>query len=298
MAKQDFYEILGVSKSASPDELKRAYRKLALQYHPDKNKTKEAEEKFKEINQAYEVLSDPQKRQTYDQVGRAGFEQGAGAGGPFGGFGGTQSGQYGPFTYTYSSGGPFGNTQGGDGASFDFGGFSDPFEIFEQFFGGGYARRKPRYSITIDFMEAVSGTTKKVSIDGKTQTIKIPAGVDSGSRIQFPNYDVVVSVRYNNKFRREGNDILTEKVISLPLAVLGGTVDVETVHGNVKLKVPAGTQPDTLVRIKGKGVPRVRGSGSGDHFGRVKLQIPNRINNRQKELLHEFEEESKKKRWF
>ncbi len=286
--KRDFYEILGVSKTATPEELKRAYRKLALEYHPDKNKTKEAEEKFKEINQAYEVLSDPQKKSTYDQVGRAGFEQGAG-GGP-GGFGG-QGGQYGPFTYSYSSGG---NAQG-----FDFGaGGADPFDIFEQFFGGGFAKRKPRYSIAIDFLEAIKGVTKRVTIDGKAQNIKIPAGVDNGSRIQFPDYEVVVSVRANSKFHREGNDILTEKQIPLSLAILGGTVDVETVHDVVKLKVPAGTQPDSLIRIKGKGVPRVRGGGVGDHFVRIKIVIPAKISSRQKELIEEFEKESKKRSWF
>jgi DnaJ-class molecular chaperone len=144
MANADFYKVLGISKSASPDEIKKAYRKLALQYHPDRNKGKEAEEKFKEVNQAYEVLSDPQKRQTYDQFGSAAFEQGGptgqgpfGAGGPFGGFGGQQ----GPFTYTYTTGG-----QGPQGFDFGGGGFSDPFEIFEQFFGGaspfGRAQRR------------------------------------------------------------------------------------------------------------------------------------------------------------
>lgn len=289
--KKDFYEILGVSKTATADELKRAYRKLALEYHPDKNKSKEAEEKFKEINQAYEVLSDPQKRATYDQVGRAGFDAGAGAGGgPFGGFGQGSAG-YGPFSYSYSSG-------GGQGFNFDFGGGTDPFEIFEQFFGGGFARRKPRYSIAIDFMEAIKGVTKKVSIDGKTQNIKIPAGVDSGSRIQFPEFDVVVQVRSNKNFHREGYDILTEKVITLSQAVLGDEVDIDTVHGSVKLKIPAGTQPNVLIRIKGKGVPHVRGKGNGDHYVRVKIQIPIKINNKQKELIREFDEEGKKKSWF
>ena len=146
MAK-DYYQILGVTKQASETEIKKAYRKLALQYHPDRNKgDKELEKKFKEVTKAYEVLSDPQKKQTYDQFGEAAFEQGGqGAGGPFGGFGG----QGGPFTYTYSTGG-----QGG----FDFGGFSDPFEIFEQFFGGAspfgsaQARRRPVYSLTIDYL--------------------------------------------------------------------------------------------------------------------------------------------------
>jgi len=288
-SKKDFYETLGVSKSASADDLKRSYRKLAMEYHPDKNKTKEAEEKFKEINQAYEVLSDPQKRSTYDQVGHAGFNQGAGggAGGPFGG---QQGGQYGPFTYSYSGG----NAQG-----FDFGaGGADPFDIFEQFFGGGFAKRKPRYSIAIDFLEAVKGVTKRVTIDGKSQNIKIPAGVDNGSRIQFPDYEVVVSVRANSKFHREGNDILTEKQIPLSVAILGGTIDVDTVHDVVKLKVPAGTQSDSLIRIKGKGVPKVRGGGNGDHFVRIKVVIPAKISSRQKELIEEFEKESKKRTWF
>lgn len=288
--KKDFYEILGVSKTASADDLKRAYRKLALEYHPDKNKSKEAEEKFKEINQAYEVLSDPQKRTTYDQVGRAGFDAGAGRGGAGGPFGGTQGGQYGPFTYSYST--------GGEAQGFDFGGGADPFEIFEQFFGGGFAKRKPRYSITLDFMEAVKGVTKRVNIDGKAQNIKIPAGVDNGSRIQFPEYDVVVQVRMDRKFHREGYDILTEKEINVAQAVIGDTVDVETVYGSVKLKIPAGTQPNVLIRIKGKGVPHVRGRGHGDQFVRIKVQIPTKINSRQRELIQEFTEEGKKKSWF
>src|SRR5690242_20290438 len=183
MAEKDYYSLLGVSKSATAQEIKTAYRKLALQYHPDRNKgDKAAEEKFKEVTKAYEVLGDAQKRQTYDQFGAAAFEQGGpGAGGPFGGFGGPfgggQGGQYGPFTYTYS-------TNGGQGGGFDFGGFSDPFDIFEQFFGGaspfGRAARRPVYAVSIDFMEAVKGVTKKVSIDGKQESIKIPAGVDNG----------------------------------------------------------------------------------------------------------------------
>lgn len=286
--KKDFYEVLGVSKTASNDELKKAYRKLALEYHPDKNKTKEAEERFKEINQAYEVLSDPQKRSTYDQVGRANYDQATNGGGQPGG----QGGQYGPFTYSY------GNSQGSQGFNFDFGGGTDPFEIFEQFFGGGYSRRKPRYSIMIDFSEAVKGTTKRVTIDGKQQTIKIPAGVDEGSRIQFPNYEIVVSVRSDPKFQREGYNIVTEQKVNLSDAILGAIVEVSTVSGNVKLKIPAGTQPDTIIRIKGKGVPHVRGGGRGDHYVRVKIEIPKKITARQKELLTEFEEEGKKRHWF
>src|SRR5579862_2546627 len=203
---KDYYDILGVSKSATQQEIKSAYRKLALKYHPDRNKTKEAEEKFKEVTKAYEVLGNEEKRKTYDQFGAAAFEQGAagqgpfgGAGGPFGGFGGAQGGQgggqYGPFTYTYSS----------NGQGFDFGGFSDPFEIFEQFFGGGAARpRRSVYSISISFKEAVHGVEKDVSINGKNQKIKIPAGVDRGSRIRFDAYDIVVDVIPDSKFVREG----------------------------------------------------------------------------------------------
>ena len=171
MAK-DYYESLGISKTATQEEIKKAYRKLALEYHPDRNKTKEGEEKFKEVTKAYEVLGDPKKRQTYDQFGAAAFE-GGGAGQPgqgpfggFGGFGGQQSGNYGPFTYSYSTGG-------------DGGGFSDPFDIFEQFFGGGspfgrQRERRPVYSIQITFKDAVHGAQKEVTIDGKKQKLKFP----------------------------------------------------------------------------------------------------------------------------
>lgn len=292
---KDYYEILGVPKKASLDEIKRAYRKLALQYHPDRNKTKEGEEKFKEVNKAYEVLSDSQKRQAYDQFGSAAFEQGSGQGpfsGPFGGR--TQTGRYGPFTYTYSTGGP---------SEFDFGGFSDPFEIFEQFFGGGSpfgARsRRPVYSLTIDFMEAVKGTTKQVNIDGKSQTIKIPAGVDDGSRIRFGDYDIVVDVRPDKRFQREGYDIITEKEISFAKAVLGDVISVETVDDEVKLRIPPSTQPNTVFRLREKGVPHLRGSGRGDHYVRIKVVVPKHLTNRQKDLLEQFEEEGiKKKGWF
>lgn len=289
---KDFYQVLGVSKSASADEIKKAYRKLALQFHPDKNKTKEGETKFKEVTKAYEVLSDVQKRQTYDQFGAAAFEQGGpggqGAGGPFGG---AQGGQYGPFTYTYTSNG--GNT--------DFGGFSDPFDIFEQFFGGAspFGRRQQRevYSLRIDFMEAVKGTQKKVDLGGKVQTIKIPAGVDDGSRIRFGDADVIINVTPDKKFKREGYDVVSEENLSFAQAALGGEISVETVEGKVKLKILQGTQPDTIIRLKGKGIVHVRGSGKGDHYVRIKIIIPKNLSSRQKELLKEFDS-SKKSGWF
>src|SRR3990167_2761511 len=292
MAK-DYYSILGVSKSASAADIKKAYRKLALEYHPDRNKSKEAHEKFKEINKAYEVLSDAKKRETYDQFGEAAFEQGAG-GGPFGGgFGGQNTGQYGPFTYTYST----------NGGNFDFGGFSDPFEIFEQFFGGANpfgrtTQQRPTYSIEIDFMEAIKGATKKVSIDGKTQTIKIPAGVDSGSRVRFGTYDVLIDVSPHSKFKREGYDVVTEEEITFPQASLGTELNIETVSDPVKLRIPSGTQPGTIIRLAQKGIPHVRGAGRGDHYVRIKITIPKNLTSRQKELLKEFDKEKTKRGWF
>ncbi len=293
---KDYYETLGVAKSATADEIKKAYRKLAMENHPDRNKTKEGEAKFKEVTKAFEVLSNEEKKKQYDQFGHQAFEQGAGQG-PFGGaqggpFGG-QGGQYGPFTYTYSNGG------GGQG---DFGGFSDPFEIFEQFFGGGFGQRqrRPAYSISISFDEAVHGTEKKVTIDGKSQKIKIPAGVDSGNRIRFETYDVVVDVQPSSKFQRQGYDIVSDRELSFAQVAIGGEIEVETVEGPIKIRVPAGTQPNTLIRLSGKGVKHVRGSGKGDHYVRIKITIPKKLSHKQKELLEEFEKESSKsgKSWF
>jgi DnaJ-class molecular chaperone len=298
---KDYYQILGITKSASSAEIKKAYRKLALQYHPDRNKSKDAEGKFKEVTKAYEVLSDPQKKQTYDQFGSAAFEQGAGqgpfgAGGPFGGFG-QQGGRQGPFSYTYTTGG------GDGGEGFDFGGFNDPFEIFEQFFGGaspfGRQQRRQTYSLTIDFLEAVHGATKKVTIDGKTQTIKIPAGVDEGSRIRFGDYDIVVSVNRDKRFQREGFDIIGIKEISFAQAALGAEVNIETIDGDLKLKIPSGTQPGMTIRLREKGVPHLHGSGRGDHYIRIKVAVPKHLTKTQKELLEEFEKDSgKKSGWF
>ena len=298
---KDYYQALGVSKTASEDEIKKAYRKLALQYHPDRNKTKEAEGKFKEVTKAYEVLSDPAKKQTYDQFGHAAFEGasaggfgGPGQGGPFGG--GFSQGQ-GPFSYSYSTGGD-------GGAGFDFGGFNDPFEIFEQFFGGSSpfgarSQRRQVYSLTLDFLEAVQGVTKKVTIDGRSQTIKIPAGVDEGSRIRFGDYDLVISVNPDSKFQREGFDIIGNREISFAQAALGGEIDIETIDGDLKIKIPGGTQPGTAIRLRGKGVQHLHGSGRGDHYLRIKVTVPKHLTGKQRELLEEFQQQSKdKKSWF
>jgi DnaJ-class molecular chaperone len=282
---KDYYQILGVAKGATRDEIKKAYRKLALEFHPDRNKTKEGELKFKEVTKAYEVLSNEEKRKTYDQFGHAAFEQGggAGAGGPFGGAGGRQ----GPFSYSYSS--------NGQNANFDFGGGVDPFDIFEQFFGGGspfgQQSRRPTYSVTISFSEAVHGVEKNVTIDGKAQKIKIPAGVDSGSAIRFQDYDVAIRVTADARFARDGYDIVSEQEISYAQAALGAEISVETVGEKVKIKIPAGTQPGMLVRLSGRGVPRLQGSGRGDHYVRIKISVPKKLTRRQKELLEDLQKE-------
>lgn len=298
MAK-DFYEILGVPRSATDVDIKRAYRKLALQWHPDRNKTPEANEKFKEINKAYEVLSDEKKKQVYDQYGESAFQPGSGFGAGSGNWGGQpQSGQYGPFTYTYSTGGsPF--------EGVDIGGFSDPFEIFEAFFGGSpfgrraSAKQRSLYRLTIDFMEAVKGVEKTVELEGKRRTIKIPAGVDNGSRIRFDDFDILLQVQPDSRFKREDYDLITDMDIGFSQAVLGDIVSVPTIDGPLKVKVAPGTQPSSFIRLKGKGVPHVRGTGRGDQYVRLKVVVPAKVNNRQKELLKQFDVESKnKKGWF
>lgn len=278
---KDYYETLGVSKNASASEIKQAYRKKALEWHPDKHQGKDkttAEAKFKEINQAYEVLRDPQKKQTYDQFGHNAFNQGAaGAGNPFGG----GSYRQGPFTYTYSTTGS------------DFGGFSDPFEIFEQFFGGGFGtarqRQKPVYVINIDFMEAVRGFEKQVKIDGQNKKIKIPAGVDDNSRVRFNDFDILVSVKPHPKFKRRGQDIFIDERISFSQAALGATIMVETINGPVKLKVHPGTQPGSLVRLRGRGVPFLHSRENGDQYVRFVVEVPRKLTREQRQILTELE---------
>ena len=295
--KRDFYEVLGVSKSASADEMKKAYRKLALEWHPDRNKATNAAEKFKEINEAYAILSDPQKKQTYDQFGHAPFQPGGGGGAPGGGspFGGG-FGQQGPFSYSYSTSGgsPFGGF-GGD--------FIDPFEIFEQFFGGGGgrsgARRRPHpaYEVEIDFMDAVKGVTRDIHVprgeagDGSVKkTIKIPPGVDNGSRIRFDEFDLVIAVKADKDFQRDGDDIHVERAIPFSLAALGGAIQIPTIDDSVTIRIQPGTQAGTLIRLRGKGVPHVRGNGRGDQYVKIQLHVPTHLSRRQREILEELEE--------
>jgi len=290
MAKRDYYEILGVTKNASDVEIKSAYRKLARQHHPDIDKSAGAGEKFKELSEAYQVLSDPQKKSSYDQFGHA-------APNPFGA-GGQQ--------YSWSSSGG-----AGPNIQFDFGGFEDPFELFEQIFGGagfgGFSRRRPTYQLNITFDEAIHGVAKEVEIESRNQSgrlerkrmkIKVPAGVDNGTKMRFGDMDIAFNVGRSAEFLREGADIFSEIKVSIPQLVLGDVFEVTTVQGKVKVKVPPGTQPGSLVKLKGKGAPRING-GHGDHYVRVNLDVPQHPSKQEKQLYEElYNLSSKKKGWF
>ena len=288
MDKTDYYSILGVSKDATGADIKKAYRKLALEWHPDKNKSPGAEEKFKEINEAYEILSDPKKKEAYDQFGHAAFDPSAG---PFGGQGGrTYTSRQGPFTYTYTTsngGSPFGE--------FDFGfeGFSDPFDIFEQFFGGA-ARARQRnlntYRIDLTLKEAYEGVQKEVNVEGRKQKIKIPAGVTEGQRIKFQNFFLLINIIEDEKFQLDGHDIYLTQKISYSTAVLGGQIEVQVINDKLKLKIRPGTQSGTLVRVRGKGMPIVHSRQRGDLYIRIQIEVPIKLSREQKNRIKDLKD--------
>ena len=291
-AKSDYYDILGVSKDATQADMKKAYRKQALEWHPDKHKDNKdtAEKRFKEINEAYQILSDTEKRKAYDQFGHAAFSPGgapAGAPGGFSGFGGQSP--FGGTWKVYTSGG----SQGGSPfAGFDF---SDPFDIFEQFFGGSpfrvrQGRSMPRYSITIDFMDAIEGTEKEVNLNGKKRKIKIPAGVDEGSRIRFDDFILSIDVRPHDIFERDGADIFVKVIIPYSLAVLGGQTEVPTIDGTVKIRIRSGTRSGTMMRLRGKGAPYLRKRGMGDEYVRLVVAVPEKLTREQKKLVEEMKD--------
>jgi len=279
---RDLYDILGLSKSASAAEIKSAYRKLALKWHPDRNKEADAHEKFKEINEAYEVLSSSEKKSKYDQFGHAAFGGGTG-------FNPNGSASGNPFSSYYSTGGNinFEDLFGGQG------GFSDPFDIFSAFFGGGTQGRrqaKPHYSLKIEFMEAANGTEKTIVHQGKQYTVKVPAGIDEGNRIRYDAFDVSFEIRNSPIFKREGNDVIVNHEIPLTLAILGGETVVPTLSGDLKVRVGSGTQPETVIRLSGKGIKHLQSSRHGDLYIRYVIKIPTRLSGQQKNLLREFEE--------
>ncbi|MEN9327289.1 MAG: hypothetical protein RI947_97 [Candidatus Parcubacteria bacterium] len=285
---KDYYEILGLKKGASAEEIKSAYRKLALQWHPDRNKSAESAEKFKEINKAYETLADPKKKEMYDQYGPDMYQRAGG-----GSAAGANSYRQGPFNYTYTNysdqNSPF---------DFDTEGMNDPFEIFEQFFGfrspfsgQQQAKRRQIYQITLTFEEAVKGVDKEVKIDKETKKIKIPAGVDDGMRIRFSDFDLLLQVRTHQYFKRDGQNIYLEKDISYPLAALGGVVDVPTIDGSVRLKIRPGTQNGATVRLKGQGVAYPNTSNKGDQYVVYKVKVPEKLSSKAKKLLEELTHE-------
>lgn len=295
-AKRDYYEVLGVSKNASDDEIKKAYRKLAVKYHPDKNPgDKEAEAKFKEISEAHEVLSDKQKRARYDQFGHAGV---GGASG-FGGFGGGAGGAGNPF------GGGF--NYNGQSFNFDFGGGGLD-DILGNLFGFGGGARRPRRgadyqtSVTVSFEEAVFGTTKTISANDGELKVKIPAGIDDGMSIRLRGKGgpapeggseagdlyVRVKVKPHKSLTREGAIILSEQKIDMVDAALGCEIEVETVDGKITMKVPAGTQSGTPFKLSGHGVPFRADGDRGPHIVTVIVETPKNLSKKQKELLAEF----------
>ena len=356
--KRDYYEVLGLQKGASDDEIKKAYRKLSKKYHPDINKEPDAEAKLKEISEAYELLSAPQNRSAYDQYGHAGTDPnyGGGYGGGFGGFNG-------------------GGFSGGG-----FGGFED---IFESFFGGGGRTANPnaprqgadlQYAVDLSFEEAIFGVEKNIqynreetchtcggngakpgtqpetchkchgsgTINVERQTplgrvmsrqtcdvchgtgkeikepcttchgtghekkkhsvkVNVPAGVEDGQQMRlsgqgeagsnggpYGDLYVVFRVEESDIFDRDGSEIYYELPLNFVQAALGDEVNVPTVHGNVKLKIPAGTQTGTNFRLRGKGAPKLRGNGNGDQQVKVKLITPKNLNEEQKEALRAY----------
>ncbi len=296
MDYKDYYKILGVERSASADDVRKAYRKLAMQYHPDRNPgDKQAEEKFKEINEAYQVLSDPQKRARYDQVGSAysNWQQRGGS----------------PNDFDWSQW--FSGQPGAGGTHVEYGDINDLFgqDIFSDFFRsifGGMGgrpqtstrtRQAPAYqqpvSITLD--EAYHGTMRTLQNDGRQVQVRIPAGVKTGSKVRAAGagpdgLDVylIIEVEPDARFERQGDDLHGSATIDVFTAVLGGEAEVQTMEGTVTLKIPAGTQPEQVFRLAGRGMPRIKSAqGTGDLFVRVKVRIPKKLSDKQKSLLEE-----------
>jgi molecular chaperone DnaJ len=362
--KEDYYELLGVAKNVSEEELKKAYRKKAVQFHPDKNPgNKQAEENFKKVSEAYEALKDPQKRAAYDRYGHAAFQQGAG--GPRAGSAG--GGFHDPFDIFREV---FGQGQGGGGAS---GG-----GIFEEFFGGGQGGNGGgpgrgsdlRYDLEITLEEAAHGAEKEISFrklgecghchgsgaePGSKRTtcptcrgagqvttsrgffhvrqacptchgsghrfekvcakcsgegrvnetakinVKIPAGVDTGNKLRSSGNGeagagggesgdlyIVIHIKEHEVFERQGDDLFCEIPIKFTLATLGGSIHVPTLQGKAALKIPSGTQSNTTFRLKGRGMPHLRGGAHGDQLIRVQVEVPTHLTSEQKKMLEEF----------
>ena len=303
MAKRDYYDVLGVGRSASADEVRSAYRKLARKYHPDVNKALDATEKFREATDAYEVLSDAEKRKMYDQYGHAGPR--AASGGP-GGPG-----------RVYTNAGPvdfdIGDLFGRGTSGFSSMGLDDILDALRGRGGKRSARRAPQkgsdveYGVTLDFMEAVRGTTATLkylqpgkSGQPETLTVKIPPGVGQGAKVRVRQKGaigpggpgdlyLIVNVRPHPYFRREGHDIYVDVPISIAEAALGAKVDVPTVDGMTTVTIPPGTGGGGKLRLRGGGIGR-SGKTKGDQYVQIRIVPPQSISDPGRKLLEEFQQ--------
>ncbi len=302
MDYQDYYKTLGVERSASQEDIKRAYRKLAMKYHPDRNPgNKAAEENFKQINEAYEVLGDAKKRAHYDQLG-ASYQQWQATGGQ------------GNFNWAdwFMQGAGRGGTRvevGNIEDLFGGGGFSDFFNtIFGGFGGGGRsqsrASARPRtyeQPVAISLAEAFHGTTRAIQIENRRVEVKIPPGAKTGTRVrvagvvpgsaggQNADLHLVIEVSPDARFERKGDDLYSEATADLYTAILGGQINVATLAGNVLLTIPPGTQPGQTFRLAGKGMPKLRNPQEhGDFFVRLKVQLPRNLTPQQRELFEQL----------
>ncbi|MDD2366958.1 MAG: DnaJ C-terminal domain-containing protein [Desulfuromonadaceae bacterium] len=295
MAQADYYKALGVEKGASAEDIKKAFRKLAVKYHPDRNPdNKGAEDKFKEINEAYAVLSDPEKKQQYDTFGSSGFHNKYSQEDIFRGF-------------------DFGNAYKDMGGGFAGGGAED---IFSRLFGGSFGRAGGRsgfrstqqkgadheMEVTVTFREAAQGAEKSIAFRRRGQReelkVKIPAGVDNGSKIRISGKGaqsenggsagdlyLIIHVQNDPVFSREGGDLFVERSISFTAACLGVSLDVPTLEGDKRIKVPAGIQPGTKIRLKGCGVKSIGSNAKGDLYVKIAVHIPEALNAEQLKLV-------------
>jgi len=303
MAKKDYYEILGVSRNATDEEIKRAYRKLAMKYHPDRNPNKkEAEERFKEINEAYAVLSDKEKRKQYDTFGAEGFHQRFTQEDIFRGF------DLNEILSNLFGGGGRREFRFGTRGGFDFGDFFGSQYGYQDMEWGPQKGEDIYYDLTITLEEAASGAEKRISYrkNGKLEevSVRIPPGISAGKKLRLsgkgmegknggPPGDLYlrISIAEHPYFVREGDDIIVEKEISFSEAALGTTIEVPTLEGLKKVKVPPGTQSHTKLRLKGLGIPHFNGNGRGDEYVKVIVKVPQRLSERAKGLIQELAKE-------
>jgi DnaJ-class molecular chaperone len=286
MAEKDYYDILGVKKNATADEIKKAYRSLAKKFHPDKNKgNKDAENRFKEMSEAYAVLSDTEKREQYDRLGKEAFRSSGGGGNPFAG----GANPFGGFDFSQFTAG--GRARGGrrstSGPGAGAGGFTD---IFSDLFGGGASGPERgadlEAELTIAFRDAILGTTMDLVLNGTGVKVKIPEGVSDGQHIRLRgkgapgssggpagDLNVLIHIRPHPLFERRGDDVYIDLPIKVGEAIRGGEVEVPTIHGPVRARIPAGTQGGQTFRLRGKGVKK-KGGTHGDHYYRVEIIVP------------------------